>query len=236
MVVVALGLISNTFIQPPTQNMKTSRLTRNLAAAIALLIGSGAALSAAELQQAKPVFWPATPRPATKVIPAHTFFDGFPVSILNLHTLGTHIEISRQHSLVLDEGAGSRFSVAFTSTDWEGVQLGISCFDGKEFLKNLDDDQWTAYKMGLLKSNPSTAILEENSNRDGPMTPYLLGLSYRQLIYTDSPEADNPIVNRELFAFSGSTLIVVSLSGPKIFMDENRGKVDRFISEMTLVR
>lgn len=183
----------------------------------------------------KPILWPQTPRPKTVAMPINTMFDGYPVSILSLQTRETSLELVKREPFSLVPASSSRYSVEIVNRNWPNVYLGLSFFDKGEFLSDLSEKSWLAYKAGLELQRPDAQIVFESSNIDGPATPYVFGAKFRQIAYEiqSGPEVAK---KREIFAFLGDRLLVVSVTGVKADVDQSWTRLDQFVSEMSLAR
>lgn len=184
---------------------------------------------------AKPIFWPETQRPKTIAKPTNILFDGSPVSILSLQTGQVSLEIVKREPFSLVPESSSRYSTEIVNRNWPNVYLGLSFFDKSEFLPDLSENSWLAYKAGLALQRPDAQVVFESSNIDSPATPYVLGAKFRQIAYEiqSGPEIAK---KREIFAFVGGDLLVFSVTGLKADVDNSWAGVDQFINEMNLSR
>ena len=183
--------------------------------------------------EAKPILWPDAPRPRTVVKPITTFFDGYPVSILSLQTREATLEVMKSDPFSQVPAGSSRYSLELVSPTWPNVYFGLSYFDRGEFLPDLSEASWQSYKLGLAQERPDARVVFESSNIESPATPYVLGSHFRQIAY-EIPNGAETAKKREIFAFVGSDLLVISITGLKADVDQSWTKLDQFISEMSL--
>lgn len=183
--------------------------------------------------QVKPTYWPATPRPNLAFSSYYSDFDGILVPMYSVRSGKLSFELSNRKTVSIQNSSSTRYSGEIRDSQAPGVVMGLSIFNLKEFLPDLSDESWTAYKTGLVADKPNVKLVFENSNIDSPTTPYVFGKKFRQIAY--ELDSDQGVVKRrEIFAIVGENLLVFTINGTKASVDQTWIKVEHLISEMTL--
>ncbi len=185
--------------------------------------------SASEIE---PAYWPQEPRPELSTTSFYTKFDGIDVPMYLIQSDKLRFEIANRQTLRINKTSSSRYSGELIDSQVPGISLGISVFKQGEFLPDLSEESWAAYKKGLLIEKPNIEIVLDNSNIDQPITPYVFGKKFRQVAYEQETQRA-VIKRREIFAFVGPNLLVFTITGTKENVDRNWSSVEHLIGEMS---
>ncbi|WP_221774561.1 hypothetical protein [Pelagicoccus albus] len=197
-------------------------------------IHSPSGLRASITLEAKTIQWPEKPQPPIESKSIKSEFDGILVSILSLQISDLKIHLARTYGLNVSPSSSPRYSGQMSGEFIPGVLIGLSCFEPNHFLESLSEEDWNAYKLGLEKSNPLLTITLDNSNAETLITPYVFGKTFRQIAY-EIKSGGRILKRREIFSFIEGKLLVITAVGEKDDVDQNWIRVDRLISEMTLI-
>lgn len=200
---------------------------------LCLLTLNFAALATPQETDPSSVLWPDAARPKLKIRDYYTTFDGAYVPIVSLENQEYSFEIFKRPGLSVRTSPSSRFSAVFSFAEAEDVTLALSTFEANEFLEDLSDETWQAYKLGLVQSRRANELVYESSNIESPATPYVFGLPFRQVSYLASPSGKVMQV-REIFALENQRLIVFTVLGTPQSIVSNWEQVDQLISEFSL--
>lgn len=213
--------------------MKSATTALALAALCTLAVAAprpGQALSGGETA---PIVWPETGRPSFKVTTQDEIFDGYPVTLLHLSALDVGFKLASRPQITIDPNPSARYSLSLHDEGMPGISINFSVFNKGEFLPNLEQASWQAYLDGLSQSGHS--VVFENSNIDQAVTPYVLSQQFRQVAYEAPSEGANRAKRREIFAFVGDSLLVITIHGSKNDVDRYWFQVESLISELSEV-
>ncbi|MDQ8186904.1 hypothetical protein [Pelagicoccus sp. SDUM812002] len=203
---------------------------------IALLMGTAAAAfsqTANDGSDLEALFWPKSARPELSTRSSFDNFDGIHVPMLLVQSSDLSFELANRENLRINRPSSSRYSGEITDTQLPGITIGLSLFKGGEFLPDLSEVSWSAYRKGLLIEKPYIEIVLENTNIGQAITPYVFGKQFRQIVY--QLETTRGLVKRrEIFCFVGSNLVVFTISGTKQSVDLHWTAVENLISELSL--
>ena len=186
-----------------------------------------------EEAEVEPIAWPQEQRPKLGTTSFYANFDGIHVPMYRIQSDRLSFELANRKTLRVTPPSSSRYSGHLTDSRIPNVSLGISVFKKGEFLPDLSEESWTAYKAGLLIDKPNIDVVLENTNIGQAKTPYIFGKQFRQIVY-EQKTSRGIIKRRELFAFVGSNLLVFTINGTKESIDQNWNAVEHLIGEMTL--
>lgn len=230
--------LNTALLIPSIMKFTTSLLLATLAVATpaALLraqaVPSTISQAAGSEQTVEPIFWPKEGRPKLNVSSFYTDFDGIDVPMIQLQVDSLNVLLSNRKTLRARGSNSYRYSGELTDSRLPGVSLGLSVFKADEFLPDLSDQSWNAYKAGLAAELPNAEIVLDNSNIGQAITPYVFGEQFRQIVYEQAtPQAI--VKRREIFAFVNSRLLVFTVSGTKAAVDQNWTSIEHLISEMS---
>lgn len=202
---------------------------------LSALGGASFAMANPQGDEAKtePMYWPATPRPSLGISSYYSDFDGILVPMYSIQSGALSFELSNRKNISIQHSSSARYSGEFSDSRQPGITMGLSTFDLKEFLPDLSEESWKAYKTGLLVKKPNLKVVFENSNIDAPATPYVFGKKFRQIAY-ESASGQAILKSREIFAIVGQNLLVFTINGTKETVDQHWTSIENLISEMTL--
>lgn len=195
--------------------------------------GFGQGTPANSKNEVDPIHWPIEPRPKLGATSYFTDFDGISVPMYRFQGDGISFELASRRSLRVRQANSNRYSGELTDSRIPGVSLGVSIFREGEFLSDLSEESWDAYKASLAIDKPDVQVVLENSNIDQPTTPYVFGAKFRQIVY-EQKTSRGIIKRREIFAFVGTNLLVFTITGTKESVDKNWTSVEHLIGEMSL--
>lgn len=201
-------------------------------AAIASPLAGSAQETPEHSEAAAPIHWPAEPRPQLGATSFHIQFDGVAVPMILIQVEGISFELANRSTLQISPTKSARYSGELTDSRLSGVSMGISVFKKGEFLPDLSEESWAAYKESFAIDKPNVEIVLENSNIDQAITPYIFGEQFRQIAYQQETPRGT-IKRREIFAFLGDTLLVFTVNGSKTSVDTHWTAVEHLIGEMS---
>lgn len=205
--------------------------------AASLFLGSTLAVVAqSELtsneQENEPIYWPKEARPKLSTTSFYTNFDGIAVPMYRMQSDALSFELANRKTLRVRPPSSNRYSGELTDSRIPGVSLGVSVFKKGEFLPDLTEKTWSAYKAGLLIDKPNIDVVLENTNIGQAMTPYIFGEKFRQIVY-ERKTSRGTIKRREIFAIVGPNLLVFSVNGTKETVEQNWTSIEQLIGEMS---
>jgi len=186
-----------------------------------------------EQQELPAIYWPAQERPKLDIREHYVDFDGAHVPMLSIRSSEVQFEIFKSQGLSLGNSPEPSYSAEASIASAPGLRITVSIFGGSEFLPNLEEATWEAYKRGLDNSPVPPEIVFENSNIGTQATPHVMGGSFRQIAYLDK-SGSAEIKTRELFAMIEESLIVFKITGKSDSIDEYWSKIDSLIGEFSL--
>lgn len=183
---------------------------------IATLLGAAQGIRAQSIQEARPILWPDSPRPALTYSTRKVPFDGIDVIVGQVVGSGIRWDTQLPAAWRPSKDNAGR-SLAFVPQNGLPVRLEISVFGLSEFLPDISEEVWQRYLAGLSPTHKGQCdILYQVSPLD-PTAQWIpvLGSKTRTLAIRYPDAQDQWQVEIQLFAFCRDHLIVFVLSGPE---------------------
>ncbi|MBC2604660.1 hypothetical protein [Pelagicoccus albus] len=188
-----------------------------------------------EEAEQKTIHWPTAPQTKISARNGTVDFDGAQVKMLNLQFDSFEIELALSKGLSFRANPSAQYAASLSGERIPGVTLGIATFAPEDFLSDLSDSNWDAYKLGLTKDNPHLKIVRDDSNIGTRSSLYTFGKDFRQLAF-ELGSSGNEFKRREVFFMINGKLVAFTVEGMKEAVDQSWIRIDHLIGEMTLVR
>lgn len=207
---------------------------RSLAAlSLAILISFPLFAQPAPDRKIAPLPWPSAARPGATVSDAQRQEDGFreAFTLIECDAFGLEIENKGTWQLA---SSNPRFSCLLQRRGTASYRFGVSVFQPAQFLKSLDQAEWSRYIESLKAAPASANIVFEADNFERSVRPYVLAQNYRHIAYETTGPDGEVTKTRELFMLFNDRLVVFTFRGSPAEVDRYWKESDLLLTRMNL--